>query len=1653
MKTLKTAVLLTFALGAVLLLAHGAWAGCSGTCTYNVGNNAIPPETDPSPSSSTETLTVAASVPNSGSYTQHITVNDDLWYAWNRWIGGGESSTEGWVDGLSNPDITIGYDVSVTNASNGQIISSGASVPTGTVVNFVFPAWTPQNITWFGTGYSADSPYGDWQASAPSSITCNPNDFIVNYNYQDASAGLNLNFDVYVPLRVAPPARSLTGTTGMSCGGPVVQGDGSLKQQCTITGTGPLTPTFNYGATTGKFYYRYYDYRNSSQDGYSYVAGCYGNNLPMTGGAISGFGQPTVSGGAAAWNSNTIIKSPYVLNVGAMVIPYALVGIASNNNPNAPTITGPASGLTSTSYGYGFTATDPDGDTIRYGVDWDNNGTVDELIPASGYISSGTQGTSNHSWGSAGTYTFEAQTQDSRGGLSGWTSKTVTITTPPAPVATLTPTSATIILGASQTLTYTCTNSSSGTINGTAITADGSAHTMSVTPGSSGVTTYTLTCTGTGSTQAFSNITAYPVLTGSCSASPSSGTTATTITWTASGSGGTGSGYTYSWGGTAPLAGATGPSAPVTYPSAGSKTGTVTISDGVQTTSALACSTTVSITGLQPDLTVTANVAPVSGTAGTPLTFTGTVQNIGNAVAFPAFTSYFEIQGVTTVGTSPAIAIAASGSSGVTAGSTYSFGAAGTYQVRLCADTSNAVAESNEANNCGPWTSVAIAAPAAPVATFTPAAATINVGSSQTLTYTCANSSSGSINNGVGAITADGSSHTVVVTPSTSTTYTLTCTGTGTATGTSVVTVNLPDLAAGLVSPTSATVNVAVTINSTVTNSGLGPTNPSGGNFNNIIQVSGGSIYAANTIGNLTSGTSGTASASVTFGSTGTFQVRACADNNSSFVGSVNESNEGNNCSAYQTVTVTAAAQPNLTASGPTPATAVNGIAQTYTATISNTGSLSSGAGFTDLLQRATDSGGTGATDVATYANPTLGASPASNTATFTPTVSLTAGTWYLRACADKQSAVGTGVITESNEADNCSVWTAVTVYPTLSATCSVSPTSAITGAAVTWTAVPSGGTGAYTYSWSGTDGISGSSISISPSYASPGSKTASVLVTSGSQSTSFACSNSVSIAGAASDLSAGAVSPTTAVQGNATSFSSTISNTGTISTGATFTNLLQKADDAAGTVNVVDAGTVVTATLANGSTEAATIFYTFPANDAGKTKYMRICADKNSAAGTGTIAESNEVNNCGAWTAVTVTDQCSAYTGDVSVTGGANGGSVWGSSPYTQDSDIGAAAVHRGLITVGQSAVIHKQSAGYVSTFPGSTANGITTNTWGSPFCGVTLTLVSLNQPNLTAGVVTPSTAQANSSVAFTSTISNTGNASTGATFTNLLQRADNAAGTINVIDAGTIVTATLANGNTEPATISYTYPLADAGTTKYMRVCADKNSSAGTGTITESSEVDNCSAWTAVTVTAPASPVISSCTPSPASAAPNQNVTWTVVAANFAPAANSYTWSAVGGNPSSQTSSATTFINKYAGGGSYSPTVSATNGTQNAGPTSCTPVTITGNPYTCGAGDTPTITATPSRVVSGGSVVVSWSATGVTTGVACTLTGTNIGGPGFNTTNSTLSDTSCDITNAASTNTTTILNVTTQSTYTVTCEGVSRSVTVNVLPKFNEF
>jgi len=78
--------------------------------------------------------------------------------------------------------------------------------------------------------------------------------------------------------------------------------------------------------------------------------------------------------------------------------------------PGAPDIDGPSSGAAGTSYDYDFTAIDPDGDDVKYYIDWG-----DETNEWTGFEASGTPLTVSHTWAEEGDYTITAYAQDSNG--------------------------------------------------------------------------------------------------------------------------------------------------------------------------------------------------------------------------------------------------------------------------------------------------------------------------------------------------------------------------------------------------------------------------------------------------------------------------------------------------------------------------------------------------------------------------------------------------------------------------------------------------------------------------------------------------------------------------------------------------------------------------------------------------------------------------------------------------------------------------------------------------------------------------------------------------------------------------------------------------------------------------------------------------------------------------------------------------------------------------------------------------------------------------------------------------------------------------------------------------------------------------------------
>jgi len=174
--------------------------------------------------------------------------------------------------------------------------------------------------------------------------------------------------------------------------------------------------------------------------------------------------------------------------------------------PSAPSVSGP----TSLSYGvsgtFTFTSTDPEADPVRYGIDWDGNGSVDEWNPSTATSASGAGISVSHTWSTTyGVKTFKVMAEDDALVDSGWTTYTVTITQAP-PVALLTASPSSVSTGQSSTLTWSSSNATSCT--GTNFSTGGATSgTLSVTP--TQTTTYTVTCTGPGGSDSSSKTVAY----------------------------------------------------------------------------------------------------------------------------------------------------------------------------------------------------------------------------------------------------------------------------------------------------------------------------------------------------------------------------------------------------------------------------------------------------------------------------------------------------------------------------------------------------------------------------------------------------------------------------------------------------------------------------------------------------------------------------------------------------------------------------------------------------------------------------------------------------------------------------------------------------------------------------------------------------------------------------------------------------------------------------------------------------------------------------------------------------------------------------------------------------------------------------------------
>ena len=93
-----------------------------------------------------------------------------------------------------------------------------------------------------------------------------------------------------------------------------------------------------------------------------------------------------------------------------------------NNPPKKITITGPNAAKPNVSYQFTFNAVDPDGDNVKYIIDWGDTNTYSSI-----YVPSGTDVTLSHTWTSKGSYLIKAKAKDEFGIFGPETTKTIKV--------------------------------------------------------------------------------------------------------------------------------------------------------------------------------------------------------------------------------------------------------------------------------------------------------------------------------------------------------------------------------------------------------------------------------------------------------------------------------------------------------------------------------------------------------------------------------------------------------------------------------------------------------------------------------------------------------------------------------------------------------------------------------------------------------------------------------------------------------------------------------------------------------------------------------------------------------------------------------------------------------------------------------------------------------------------------------------------------------------------------------------------------------------------------------------------------------------------------------------------------------------------------
>ena len=534
-------------------------------------------------------------------------------------------------------------------------------------------------------------------------------------------------------------------------------------------------------------------------------------------------------------------------------------------------------------------------------------------------------------------------------------------------------------------------------------------------------------------------------------------------------------------------------------------------------------------------------------------------------------------------------------------------------------------------------------------------------------------------------------------------------------------------------------------------------------------------------------------------------------------------------------VIITAPYLPNLTASASTPNTATVGEAQTFSSTITNNGAVSTGTSFYNFFQVASAANGGGTVIDKTAALMSVLASSGTGVASVNHTFS-SSGAYSVRACADKSSSSNSGTINESNETDNCSPWTNVTVtIGNLKPNLTITNTWGISNGAqsgITYGGAP------YTLSWDNVVNAISCTLNGS-SVARAGGNLSGVAsgFTNNTKDFTLSC--------VGPEESTGSSTATISYPPPPTEITSSCSDDGTV---GTFSWSLPSLYDTFYTRAGLGDADLDAPAWDDNFTGTSKTFTTIPGNDYSVWVHTK---DVSNGAWSEPIYSWFSCPTNSSILIVTtspftdITSTSAVGGGNISWNGGSTilvSGLVWSTTADpTVDNNVG--------ITYDGWADPGSWSSEMVGLTPGTLyyVRAYATNSAGTAY-GTNETFSTTAFPDLVASAPSPVNATVSTAVTFSSVIQNIGDISTGDSFYNIFQvkpegglPEDLSRNSMDALSAG------------GSDTTHQTYTFASAGT-YLMRACADKSSAEdATGLIAESKEDNNCGDWTQVVVNGP--------------------------------------------------------------------------------------------------------------------------------------------------------------------------------------------------------